>query len=155
MSETILQNMPGNQEVLNQLYTSPKQAPAQRNYLKQSLCWTCARARALPDPEGCAFHRREHEHVYDQAEYAYNKDGDRVVSVTECQRYAMTGSGLYQKEQCETMRGRNRHNAELNRREVVRMWQEGSAQTKIAEIVGVHVHTVSKYIQEYQRRAMA
>jgi DNA-binding CsgD family transcriptional regulator len=141
MCETILSNVPGNQEALNQLYTSFKQTPAPRNYLKQSLCWTCARARALPDPEGCAFHRREHEHVYDQAEYAYNKDGDRVVSVTECQRYERTAPTVYDTKAT--------HKAKLEAAENIvkaaKMRREGQAFEQIAEALGCHVKTAAKY----------
>ena len=44
-----------------------------------TLCWSCPRARALPDPKGCAFHRKEHLPVYDEA-IIYNG----TVIVTKC-----------------------------------------------------------------------
>lgn len=35
-----------------------KQLVQQRERRSSTLCWTCSRAYALPDPYGCAFHRR-------------------------------------------------------------------------------------------------
>jgi len=35
--------------------------------VKQSLCWSCDRAYALPDPEGCGFHRLLRKKVFDDA----------------------------------------------------------------------------------------
>lgn len=59
----------------------------------ESKCWTCSRAYALPDPEGCGFHRQEHEPVYDDAitgltspvgPYKYQMT---TIKVTKCRHY--------------------------------------------------------------------
>lgn len=57
----------------------------------ESLCWTCARAYARPDPEGCGFHRKEHEHVFDKAKIEGRVNAAhepmKVVMVTKCRYY--------------------------------------------------------------------
>ena len=57
----------------------------------ESICWTCARAYARPDPEGCGFHRREHEHVFEavKIEDRVNAAHEpmQVFLVTKCRSY--------------------------------------------------------------------
>ena len=59
--------------------------------MPESICWTCSRAYAKPDPEGCGFHRQEHEHVFDAAKIEPRVNAAhepmKVVMVTECQHY--------------------------------------------------------------------
>ena len=63
--------------------------------IKSSLCWSCTRARAKPDPIGCAFHRRGHERIFDEAE-TYTRSGQgngytmEVVIVTKCRFYDLS-----------------------------------------------------------------
>lgn len=69
---------------------------------KDSLCWTCSRAYALPDSEGgCAFHRRDKDgdivgFPFTDADItqAYRTDGKdkpkkwySVYAVTQCPNY--------------------------------------------------------------------
>ena len=66
--------------------------PGNGTCAKTSICWSCARARALPDPIGCAFHRRGRERVYDAAE-VYTRTGQgngetmQVTVVTKCRYF--------------------------------------------------------------------
>ena len=55
-----------------------------------SICWSCTRARALPDPMGCAFHRRGHIQIFDKAVIADRRNNGteyKSITVTECQHY--------------------------------------------------------------------
>lgn len=49
----------------------------------QSLCWTCARAYALPDPAGCAFHRRTVNGEIEGFPYLLAKESRRYYKVGE------------------------------------------------------------------------
>lgn len=60
----------------------------------ESICWSCARAYAKQDPEGCGFHRQEHEEVWDEAERAIRskptactEEKYEVIRVTKCKQY--------------------------------------------------------------------
>ncbi len=64
---------------------------------RESLCWSCSRAYALPDPLGCAFHRIGHDHVFDSAEFAQRvvttrgeKIYTKVIIVQKCQNYELS-----------------------------------------------------------------
>jgi len=54
----------------------------QQEIYPESLCWTCLRAYALPDPQGCAWIRKQ-EHVWDRA---INR-GNGFFIVTNCSQY--------------------------------------------------------------------
>lgn len=96
-------------KVHNQIYCSAKcrhrqewlvksqQKAQKRPNPKQSLCWTCARAYALPDPAGCAFHRRTASGEIEGLPYTQAKESRRsyrdgeylvVYTVQECADYA-------------------------------------------------------------------
>lgn len=63
-----------------------------RKSTKASLCWSCTRARALPDPYGCAFHRKEHKPIYSAAEMVV-KNSDHpmlTTTVTECKFWELS-----------------------------------------------------------------
>ena len=59
-----------------------------------SLCWTCTRAYALPDPEGCGFHRRERRRVFEDAIIKKRADQDgctyKTFTVTKCKQYELS-----------------------------------------------------------------
>lgn len=58
-----------------------------------SICWSCARGRALPDPHGCAFHRREHKPIFASAvivERRNNGTEYKSVTVTECEYWELS-----------------------------------------------------------------
>lgn len=84
-----------------------------RNYVKKtdvekayghatSICWSCARAYALPDPAGCGWHRREHEQVWDEAATKYTNNGGAnpypVHSVTVCKFYERSAPRMSEKD---------------------------------------------------------
>ena len=60
----------------------------------KSICWLCSRAYALPDPEGCGFHRKEHEPIYKRAEKrltSYPKGKNMLcITVLECDHLEMS-----------------------------------------------------------------
>jgi len=59
----------------------------------ESLCASCARAYARPDPAGCAFHRRDYltreleGHPYSRAKMVDRGHRDAVIIVQECGPY--------------------------------------------------------------------
>lgn len=59
----------------------------------ETLCATCTRAYARPDPAGCAFHRRDYVtreiegHPYSRAKMVYRSQGDTPIIVLECEQY--------------------------------------------------------------------
>ena len=58
-----------------------------KEHVGASICWSCKRARALPDPFGCAFHRREHRFIFSAAVVADRRNNGtecKSVTVTEC-----------------------------------------------------------------------
>jgi len=82
-------------KVGNQIYCSAKCRHRQEWLVKsqqkahkkpnpnQSLCWTCARAYALPDPAGCAFHRRTASGEIEGFPYLLAKESQRYYKVGE------------------------------------------------------------------------
>ena len=67
----------------------------------ESICWTCARAYARPDPEGCGFHRTSN-HIKDLYQNKYitearlrvrskptasTEEKYEVIIVTKCRHY--------------------------------------------------------------------
>lgn len=56
----------------------------------ETLCATCARAYARPDPAGCAFHRRDYisreieGHPYSKAKIVNRGHDDKAIIVQEC-----------------------------------------------------------------------
>ena len=64
-----------------------------REQTSGSICWNCKRARALPDPYGCAFHRREHRFIFSAAsvvERHNNGTQYKSVTVTECEYWELS-----------------------------------------------------------------
>jgi len=59
-----------------------------KRQIRESLCWTCRRAYAKPDPDGCGFHRNG-EAVYTQAEVRETKGHLRII-VRECPYYKIS-----------------------------------------------------------------
>lgn len=65
---------------------SPNKVPS----VSESICWHCARAYAKPDPDGCAFHRKEHEHIFDEAVIGNRAEEQAVIKVKKCQHFKMS-----------------------------------------------------------------
>lgn len=59
-----------------------------RKRYRESLCWTCKRAYAKPDPNGCGFHRNG-EAVYTRAEIKDTQEQLRII-VKECSYYGIS-----------------------------------------------------------------
>ena len=64
-----------------------------REQISASICWNCTRARALPDPYGCAFHRKEHRFIFAAAVVADRRNNGteyKSVTVTECEHWELS-----------------------------------------------------------------
>ena len=60
---------------------------------QSSICWLCSRAYALPDPEGCGFHRKEHDRIYRKAEERLTsspKGNILCITVLECDHFEVS-----------------------------------------------------------------
>jgi hypothetical protein len=68
----------------------------------ESLCWSCTRAYAFPDPKGCAFHRKEHKEVFDEAIISlrvYHPGSHyKVVCVTRCRYYELSARDVEERK---------------------------------------------------------
>lgn len=70
--------------------------------MAESLCWSCGRAYAKPDPDGCGFHRKERESVFEQSELSEKSRGLKTtsyisVTVTRCSLYKMSDRVIKEK----------------------------------------------------------
>lgn len=149
----VIPGMAGVLEELNRLMFCPEkqESSGKRN---TSLCWTCARCYALPDPDGCGFHRMDHRPVYDRAETRYTPFGGLMVCVTDCAQYQQTPKGQYHPEETAGRKKRDVQPREPYGKamldKAMQLYESGMSGEEVSKMCGISRPTIYKYWKEYQ-----
>lgn len=100
-----------------------------------TICDTCDRAYAKPDPDGCGFHRKEHERVYAEAIVKPNNyltkvetNMEGLIVVTKCDLYVRGNIRM------RTPRGKY---SMKDKQEMYRLYQAGVNREQIAKQFGI------------------
>ncbi|MCK9327741.1 MAG: helix-turn-helix domain-containing protein [Bacteroidales bacterium] len=119
---------------------------------RESLCWSCRRAYAKPDPDGCGFHRREHEQVFSERElkesmhtqkngiYTYIK-----IVVTKCEHYEMSENILASARKAYKQKVPKYPQEAVKR--AAEMYKAGQSYKEISAMLGCHPGSVSNLLK--------
>jgi hypothetical protein len=119
--------------------------------MSQSICNYCTRARALPDPLGCGFHRVEHTlaweeaRIHKQEDYTYKSIPgiDGLVTVTKCSLFERTARAVILRPSAQ------RHNfTQEQKQEMARLlYGEGRTYTAVAELYNLPKNTLADILK--------
>ena len=120
---------------------------------RESLCWSCRRAYAKPDPDGCGFHREGHEQVFSEGEtkkYSHVQKSGRVdaytrIVVTKCKHYVMSENILASARKAYKQKV-SKYPQEAVKR-AAEMYKAEQSYKEIAVMLGCHPGSVAKLLK--------